>query len=231
MKYGRLWASKAISYGLSKNIDSLSKVGNRPPHACGNPIPAGSAKIIGVHVGGRSRENARNLWKSPPPIYRQCAVCCTDFWDSYEKVLPSKRHRSVDKETGKTNHVERLNNTARQRVARLVRNTLSFSKKLENHIGAIWCFVHGYNASLQATALLCRTTKTTTVSWTSGKPNHRQVLFQFPNSVGQKSELAKSTATANILNSGGTATSQCFLPRAILKRGNTAGSTLLPRPR
>ncbi|MEP0874219.1 IS1 family transposase, partial [Trichocoleus desertorum AS-A10] len=29
-----------------------------------------------------------------------------------------------------------------------VRRTLSFSKKLENHIGAVWYFVHHYNASL-----------------------------------------------------------------------------------
>ena len=41
-----------------------------------------------------------------------------------------------------------LNHTFRQRVGRLVRKTLSFSKKLDNHIGAIWLFVHEYNASL-----------------------------------------------------------------------------------
>jgi peptide/nickel transport system substrate-binding protein len=35
-----------------------------------------------------------------------------------------------------------------QRISRLVRKTLSFSKKRENHIGAIWYFVHHYNASL-----------------------------------------------------------------------------------
>ncbi len=33
----------------------------------------------------------------------------------------------------------------RQRISRLVRKTLSFSKKLENHIGAIWMFIHDYN--------------------------------------------------------------------------------------
>ncbi|NJL91790.1 MAG: IS1 family transposase, partial [Coleofasciculaceae cyanobacterium SM2_1_6] len=33
---------------------------------------------------------------------------------------------------------------------RLVRKTLSFSKKLENHIGAVWNFVHHYNALLRA---------------------------------------------------------------------------------
>jgi insertion element IS1 protein InsB len=37
----------------------------------------------------------------------------------------------------------------RQRIARLGRKVLSFSKKLSNHIGAIWYFIHHYNASLQ----------------------------------------------------------------------------------
>jgi IS1 family transposase len=72
----------------------------------------------------------------------------TDFWAAYGAVLPSKRHRAVGKETGKTSYIERFNNTLRQRVPRLVRKTLSFSKSLENHIGAIWNFIHHYNASL-----------------------------------------------------------------------------------
>ena len=79
---------------------------------------------------------------------RSCAVSYTDFWEAYETVFPSTRHCAVGKETGQTNHIERFNCTLRQRVSRLVRKTLSFSKKLSNHIGAIWYFVHGYNASL-----------------------------------------------------------------------------------
>ncbi|HEY9821092.1 MAG TPA: IS1 family transposase, partial [Candidatus Sericytochromatia bacterium] len=43
---------------------------------------------------------------------------------------------------------ERFNCTLRQRISRLVRKTLSFSKKLDNHLGAIWYFIHHYNASL-----------------------------------------------------------------------------------
>jgi hypothetical protein len=50
----------------------------------------------------------------------------------------------VGKETGKTSYIERFNRTMPQRVSRLVRKTLSFSKKLNNHIGAIWMFVHHY---------------------------------------------------------------------------------------
>jgi insertion element IS1 protein InsB len=105
-------------------------------------------EIIGIHVGDRSRVGAKLLWKSLPGVYRQCAQCYTDFWQAYERVIPPQRHQAVGKESGQTNHIERFNCTLRQRVSRLVRKTLSFSKKLENHIGAIWYFIHHYNASL-----------------------------------------------------------------------------------
>jgi insertion element IS1 protein InsB len=80
-------------------------------------------------------------------VYRQCAVSYTDFWEAYAGIFPAMRHRAVAKGTGKTSLIERFNNTLRQRLSRLVRKTLSFSKKLENHIGAIWYFVHHYNTS------------------------------------------------------------------------------------
>jgi insertion element IS1 protein InsB len=105
-------------------------------------------EIIGVYIGARDEAAARKLSQSLPPVYRQCAIAYTDFWAAYAAVLPSKRHRAVGKETGKTSYIERFNNTLRQRVLRLVRKTLSFSKSLENHIGAIWYFIHHYNASL-----------------------------------------------------------------------------------
>jgi len=109
-------------------------------------IDIDSREIVGLHVGCRDRKGAEMLWKSLPPVYRQCAVCYSDFWSAYEEVLPESRHRPVGKESGKTNHIERFNLTMRQRISRLVRKTLSFSKKLENHIGAIWYFVHHYNS-------------------------------------------------------------------------------------
>lgn len=105
-------------------------------------------EIVGVYIGKRDREAARKLWLSLPGVYRQCAVVYTDFWEAYEQLIPAKRHRAVGKETGKTSYIERFNCTLRQRVSRLVRKALSFSKKIENHIGAIWNFVHYYNSSL-----------------------------------------------------------------------------------
>ena len=120
-------------------------------------LDANTREIVGVHIGGqlrwlaeRDRDEvaARKLWLSLPPVYRQCAVAYTDFWAAYGTVIPSKRHRAVGKETGQTSYIERFNNTLRQRISRLVRKTLSFSKSVTNHIGAIWNFIHYYNASL-----------------------------------------------------------------------------------
>ena len=82
-------------------------------------------EIVGVYIGERSRNSAQKLWEYLPPVDRQCAVCYTDFWVSYEKVIASKRQKPVGKESGKTSHIERFNNTLRQRVSRLVRRTLS----------------------------------------------------------------------------------------------------------
>ena len=97
-------------------------------------------EIVGSFVGNRTRKSARKLWASLPDIYQQCAFAYTDFWQAYQTVIPREPHRAVGKETGLTNHIERLNNTFRQ--------SLSFSKKLHNHTGAIWYFIHGYNAEL-----------------------------------------------------------------------------------
>ena len=100
-------------------------------------IDAQTREIVGVYIGNRSETGAKALWQSLPPVYRQCALCYSDFWAAYAAVLPSQRHRAVGKESGLTNRIERFNCTLRQRVSRLVRKTLSFSKKLDNHIGAI----------------------------------------------------------------------------------------------
>jgi IS1 family transposase len=65
-------------------------------------------------------------------------------------VIPAAQHQAITKLARKTNHVERFNNTLRQRVARLVRSTLAFSKKMENHIGARRYFIGQYNLTRAA---------------------------------------------------------------------------------
>jgi insertion element IS1 protein InsB len=109
-------------------------------------------QIIAFHVGDRSRESAKQLWANLPEVYRTQATFYTDQYDAYTGVIPAERHKAITKDARKTNHIERFNNTLRQRVSRLVRETLAFSKKVENHIGAIRYFICYYNLA-RATAL------------------------------------------------------------------------------
>jgi IS1 family transposase len=68
-------------------------------------------EIVGGAIGARDETTARQLWESLPAVYRQCAVCYSDFWDAYVCVLSAKRHRPVGKDSGQTSRIERLNNS------------------------------------------------------------------------------------------------------------------------
>ena len=98
-------------------------------------------QIIAFHVGDHSRKSAKKLWAKMPVAYRQQATFSTDQYVVYAGVIPPAQHRAITKKARKTNHIERCNNTLRQRVSRLVRSALSFSTKLANHIGAIKMFI------------------------------------------------------------------------------------------
>ena len=66
-------------------------------------------EVVGIAVGDRSQSSAQRLWHSLPGVYRQCAVCYTDFWQAYGCVLPRKRHRAVGKASGHTNSLNLRN--------------------------------------------------------------------------------------------------------------------------
>ena len=108
-------------------------------------MDAKTRQIIAFHVGDRSHTSAEHLWATIPQAYRQHATFYTDQYVVYEMIIPAAQHRAIRKLARKTNHIERFNNTLRQRVSRLVRDALSFSKKLANHIGAIKLFICHYN--------------------------------------------------------------------------------------
>ena len=110
-------------------------------------------QIIAFHVGDRSHESAKQLWANLPAVYREQAMFYTDQYVVYTGIIPAAQHTAITKHARKTNHIERFNNTMRQRVSRLVRDTLAFSKKLANHIGAIKYFICHYNLT-RAAALL-----------------------------------------------------------------------------
>lgn len=94
--------------------------------------------------GDRSADTCELLWMKVPASYKR-ALCYSDLLAAYQKVLEKEQHRACSKKEGQTNHMERFNLTLRQRLARLVRKTLAFSKNLFMHIVSLRLFLHAYN--------------------------------------------------------------------------------------
>jgi insertion element IS1 protein InsB len=103
-----------------------------------------SRQVVASAVGDRSKKTCQRLWEAIPEGYRQ-GHCFSDFWAAYAAVIPQEQHTAVGKETGETAHVERWNTTLRQRLARFVRMTLSFSKSVVMHEACLLLFLHRYH--------------------------------------------------------------------------------------
>jgi insertion element IS1 protein InsB len=83
-------------------------------------------QVIAFYDGDRSRKSAGKLWNCISQEYRVQATFHKEDREAYKKVIPAAQYRVCAKGTGLTNAIERFNCTIRQRVARLVRTTLSF---------------------------------------------------------------------------------------------------------
>jgi len=123
-------------------------------------LDAKTRQILAFHVGDRSRESARQLWGKNNRRFTGntlpfIPIFMILMWMSSQK----NKHVRVPRTPVYTNHIERFNCTMRQRVSRLVRDSLAFSKKLDNHIGAIRYFICHYNQTRNPAALLCSTTE------------------------------------------------------------------------
>ena len=107
-------------------------------------------QIIAFHVGGRGTHDAQLFYDKIPSIFKENAAFFSDYWQPYVNTFGNHDHFGVGKDSGLTAYIERFNNTMRQMVARLVRKSLSFSKSLDNHIGAIKYFICNYNLKIAA---------------------------------------------------------------------------------
>ncbi len=104
-------------------------------------------QVVAYVIGDRSEATCQKLWQRVPAAYRS-SHCYSDFWEAYNQVIPAEQHTAAGKETGFTAHVERWNNTLRQRLGRFVRKTLSFSKSERMHEICLRLFLHDYNQSV-----------------------------------------------------------------------------------
>lgn len=143
--YGRERGARVLYYGIQ--LDEMwTFVGKRANKQwlwlALNPV---NRQIVAFHVGGRSGADAQAFYMKIPEVFRQDAAFFTDYWQAYQQAIEQEQHFAVGKDSGLTAYIERFNNTLRQRASRLVRKALSFSKCLDNHIGAIKYFICNYN--------------------------------------------------------------------------------------
>ena len=104
--------------------------------------------IVGFHIGARNEESAVGLYLSIDKKLREKAIIYADDFASQGAAFPKKQLRQEGKK--QTTKIERFNNTMRQRNSRLVRLTLSFSKKWQNHYNSINYFILNYNNEIIA---------------------------------------------------------------------------------
>lgn len=104
-------------------------------------------QIIAFFIGDRSHTSCQYLKDNIPEDYKDC-ISFSDLWESYDLVFDKEKHKSVDKKFGETAHIERFNNTIRQRLAIYVRKALSFSKSQDYHYIVTKQFIVNYNKSV-----------------------------------------------------------------------------------
>lgn len=112
-----------------------------------NPV---NRQIVAFHIGGRSAIDAQLFYDKIPAIFKGMVGFFSDYWQAYVSTFQEEAHFGVGKDSGLTAYIERFNCTIRQMSSRLVRKALSFSKSLENHIGAIKYFICHYNLKMKA---------------------------------------------------------------------------------
>ena len=101
-------------------------------------------------IGDRGAGTCRRLWDRIPDAYKHC-LTFSDLWEAYQKVFPKETQRCVGKDSGETAHMERWYNTFRQRLARFVRKTLSFSKSDAYHYMVTKWFIVEHNLATSLT--------------------------------------------------------------------------------
>lgn len=102
-------------------------------------LDVNTREIVGVCIGPRDEAAAQalrtGLTSGLPTV---CSGLHRLLGSLCGCATPANARKAVGKETGLSSYIERFNNTLRQRVSRLLRKTLSFSKSLDGTYPTHW---------------------------------------------------------------------------------------------
>lgn len=98
-------------------------------------------QIRAFHLGTRSRKSAAALWAKTPESAQHHAMFHPEQYDVYTGVLAAAPPPAISQQARQTKHIERFHNTLRQPMSRLLRASLSCSKQLAHHSGALRGFL------------------------------------------------------------------------------------------
>ena len=93
-----------------------------------------SRQVVAYVIGDRSERTYRKLGSRITERYKRgrCySGCYSDSWEAYRGVNPEEHHEVAIKDSGELAHVERWNNTLRQRLSSYVRR-FSFTSPMKN---------------------------------------------------------------------------------------------------
>ena len=100
--------------------------------------------------GARSRQSAHAVWEKIPAVSQEQARVSPDGYEAEKGVLPSAPPPALPTLARNPTHGERFTGPLRQRGARVVRATVSFSKQLTTHSDTLKYFMCDDNLTRRA---------------------------------------------------------------------------------
>jgi len=100
-------------------------------------------KFINFVIGNRGNQTAEEFWSKIK--HHQKNYIASDYWQSYESIIPKEKHIQSKKETFT---VEGYNSLFRHFLARMRRKSKCYSKKMEMLAISILLLMHYRNKTM-----------------------------------------------------------------------------------
>jgi IS1 family transposase len=141
---GALCTQKPLPSGSGRLPDRRSGAGLR---SAGVPDKLSLLPPVKCSRSNPALATGQQLWFNTPEDC-QHSFTYSGYWQPYPGFLDLDCHEQCARQEGRTNHIERFRATLRNRLGRLTRKTLSFSKALDPLRDLLTVFICHYNVEI-----------------------------------------------------------------------------------